>query len=168
MPLSGYVRHLVEGTPKIYQHLYSNNCGGKIWQDHWPIFNVLPVAVAQRTDRSSPRVAPIRRGGPFMSASPGPPKGLPGIQGAVPRTRDQSAHTYKRTRHPRGKWHCLVTCAATAGHSPRLSCPWSSFRFNYLNDSSVLGMDGLAWFRSCLWTAELRSAPACVKYNCCL
>jgi hypothetical protein len=32
---------------------------------------------------------------PFMSATPGPPKGPTGIQGAARQPMDQSAHTYK-------------------------------------------------------------------------
>ena len=41
---------------------------------------------------SRSRVAPTL---PFMSAPPGPLKGLPGVQGAVRQLADQSAHTYK-------------------------------------------------------------------------
>ena len=45
------------------------------------------------------------------------------------------------------------------GHTQRISrCmrqPWWP-----LNDSPVLSMDRLARFQSCLWTADLRSAPA--------
>jgi hypothetical protein len=32
---------------------------------------------------------------PCTSATPGPPKSLAGIQSAVPRAQDRSAHTYK-------------------------------------------------------------------------
>jgi hypothetical protein len=37
---------------------------------------------------------------PFVSATPGPPKNLPGIWGAVPRTRDQSPDTSKSMYAP--------------------------------------------------------------------
>jgi hypothetical protein len=40
---------------------------------------------------------------PFMSATPGPAKTLPGIQGADPRTQDQSTHTHKPVFAPPAK-----------------------------------------------------------------
>jgi hypothetical protein len=52
---------------------------------------------------------------PAGSATPGPPKSLPGIQGAVRQLTEQSAHTYKPMYVPAARTLCCFRSSNILG-----------------------------------------------------